>query len=77
MPNAEHGPGCKKELPVGGTEWLHIRSSAKRIKNGRLDTEVIVMDEAGDVVCLSRHVAMVVEASRNYSNREYEWDTKL
>lgn len=67
----------KKLLPEEGVEWLHIRSSAKRIKNGRLDAEVIVMDETGDIICLSRHVAMVVDASRNYANRDYKATEKL
>jgi acyl-coenzyme A thioesterase PaaI-like protein len=47
----------KKALPEEGVEWLFARVRAKRIKNGRFDLEVIILDETGDVVAL-RYVSL-------------------
>ncbi|KDN64305.1 hypothetical protein CSUB01_08110 [Colletotrichum sublineola] len=59
----------KKALPEEGAEWLFIRSMAKVVRNGRLDLEVTVLDQSGDVVALSTHVNMVLPAERNLSER--------
>jgi len=59
----------KKSLPEEGVEFLFVRTQAKQIKNGRLDLEVTVWDEQGDVVVLSHHVCLVVSASRNTAQR--------
>ncbi|KAI1810397.1 thioesterase-like superfamily-domain-containing protein [Poronia punctata] len=59
----------KKVLPPEGVEWLHVRVLMKQIKNGRYDYEVVVFDEAEEVVALSHHVALVVDGSRNTAAR--------
>lgn len=59
----------KKALPAEGVEWLFVRVRAKQVKNGRYDLEVIIMDEQGDLVALSNHVVMVMDASRNLAKR--------
>lgn len=59
----------KKALPEEGVEWLFARVRAKQVKNGRYDLEVIIMDENGELVALSNHVVMVMNASRNLANR--------
>jgi len=61
----------KKALPEEGVEWLFVRVEAKKIKNGRLDLEVILTDETGDIVALSHHVSLVVSADRNWSERSH------
>lgn len=61
----------KKALPEEGVEWLFIRSMAKVIQNGRLDLEVIVLDQSGDVVALSNHVNMILSAERNLKERSH------
>ncbi|GKT56673.1 thioesterase family protein [Colletotrichum tofieldiae] len=61
----------KKALPEEGAEWLFIRSMAKVIRNGRLDLEVIILDQSGDVVALSTHVNMVLSAERNLKERSH------
>ncbi|OHF00694.1 hypothetical protein CORC01_04011 [Colletotrichum orchidophilum] len=61
----------KKALPEEGAEWLFIRTMAKVIRNGRLDLEVIVLDQTGDVVALSTHVNMVLPAERNLKERSH------
>lgn len=43
----------KKALPEEGIDWLFLRATAKQIKNGRFDLEIVVLDESGDVVALS------------------------
>ncbi len=60
----------KKALPPEGAEWLFVRVRSKVIKNGRMDLDIMVMDESGDVVALSQHVALVLSAERNMNRRE-------
>ncbi|KAI1655136.1 thioesterase-like superfamily-domain-containing protein [Daldinia decipiens] len=59
----------KKALPAEGVEWLFSRVRAKLIKNGRMDIEVIIADETGEVVALSHHVVLIVDAERNMAAR--------
>ncbi|KAM5356822.1 hypothetical protein ACJ41O_003468 [Fusarium nematophilum] len=60
----------KKPLPVEGEEWLRIRVAAKVVRGGRYDAEVVVFDQSGDVVALSNHVALAVDAERNFGRIE-------
>ncbi|KAI9670355.1 MAG: hypothetical protein M1817_004398 [Caeruleum heppii] len=59
----------KKALPEEGVEWLFARVRAKQIQNGRLDLEVVILDETGDIVALSHHVSFILSASRNLAAR--------
>lgn len=59
----------KKPLPEEGVEWLFVRVDTKQIKNGRMDIEVVILDEMGDIVALSQHVALAVDSSRNLAAR--------
>ena len=43
---------------------------AKKIEKGRMDLEVEVRDEGGEVVALSQHVALILGAERNMRGRE-------
>lgn len=65
----------KKALPEEGVEWLFARVETKQIRNGRMDIEVVILDEGGDLVALSHHVALVVSAERNIAARKR--DTKI
>lgn len=60
----------KKSLPTEGVEWLFLRTMARKIHNGRLDLQVMILDEDGDLVALASHVNMVLSASRNLAKRE-------
>ena len=60
----------KKPLPEEGVEWLFVRVETKRIRNGRMDLEVVILDESGDIVALSQHVALAVGFERNVSARK-------
>lgn len=55
----------KKSLPEEGVEWLFARVSTKQIKNGRMDIDLVIMDEEGDIVATSTHVALAVDVGRN------------
>ncbi|PMD24832.1 hypothetical protein NA56DRAFT_642645 [Hyaloscypha hepaticicola] len=60
----------KKVLPEEGVEWLFVRVEAKQIKNGRMDLEIVIMDEGGELVALSHHVAFALGAERNLAKRK-------
>lgn len=49
--------GIKKTLLLKGVEFLFSRVRAKRIKNERIDLEVTILDEGGNIVAMSSHVA--------------------
>lgn len=59
----------KKVLPPEGVEWLFVRVRSKQIKHGRMDLEVVIMDEGGDVIALSQHVSLIVGSERNVAQR--------
>ena len=40
------------------------------IKNGRIDLEVVILDEGGNIVALSQHVTLVLGAERNLAERK-------
>jgi hypothetical protein len=60
----------KKALPAEGVDWLFVRVDTKQIKNGRLDLDIVILDEAGEIVALSQHVALVVGSERNFAGRK-------
>ena len=66
----------KKALPVEGVEFLFVRVRAKAIKCGRLDLEVVILDEEGDIVALSHQVSLILDASRNMAARGSESDKR-
>ena len=55
----------KKALPEEGVDWLFLRVRAKKIKNGRMDLDIVVLDEEGDLVAISNHVCLILSAERN------------
>lgn len=61
----------KRALPEEGAEWLFVRSSAKVIQNGRLDLEVIILDQHHNVVALGNHVTIIVSAERSLKERSH------
>lgn len=60
----------KKNLPACGVDWLFSRIRTKQIKNGRYDLSITILDEQGDLVCLSQHVCLAVSAQRNLKARQ-------
>ena len=67
----------KKALTEEGVEWLFSRVITKQIKNGRSDIDITIMDEQGDIVALSQHVALVVGTERNLSVRNNSSTSKI
>jgi hypothetical protein len=59
----------QKLLPSDGVTWLFLRVESKQIRNGRLDLEITVLDEEGEIVALSNHVSLVLSANRNLSEK--------
>ena len=59
----------KKALPEEGLEWLQLRVQSKQVRNGRLDLEVLLLDEHGDLVALSNHVNLILGSERNLAKR--------
>lgn len=55
----------KKLLPDEGVEWLFVRTEARKIEQGRLDLQVSIMGQEGELVALASHVNLVLSASRN------------
>ncbi|OJD14054.1 hypothetical protein AJ78_05560 [Emergomyces pasteurianus Ep9510] len=60
----------KKKLPAEGVEWLYSRVQTKVLKDGRMDLDLVVLDEQGEVVAVSNHVALIVSAQRNIGPRK-------
>lgn len=60
----------KKHLPDAGLEWLFLRAITKQIKNGRMDIDIMILDEDGEIVALSHHIALVLDAKRNLAERK-------
>lgn len=59
----------KKALHSEGVEWLFVRVRAKQIQNGRMDLEVVILDESAEIVALSQHVTLILSAERNMAER--------
>lgn len=55
----------KKLPPPGGWKWLFVRIEAGVIKNGRFDINVTICNEDKEIVAISRHVAVILDATRN------------
>ncbi|KAJ1327440.1 thioesterase family protein [Microdochium nivale] len=61
----------KKALPAAGpgAEWLCMRVEAKQIMRGRLDIEVVILDEEDKLVAICHHVNLIVGGERNLKKR--------
>lgn len=59
----------KKVLPPEGVEWLFVRIQPKNVRNGKMDLEVIIMNDIGEIIALSNHVVLLVGTDRNLAAR--------
>lgn len=50
----------KKVLPPEGGRWLFLRAQLKKIQNGRLDAEIVVLDEKLEMVAISHQISRIV-----------------
>ena len=60
----------KRKIPDDGMKWIRSRVTAKEVRNGRYDAEVLMFSEGGELLAISNHVAMAVDIERNYSGRD-------
>ena len=51
----------KRNLPAEGTRWLFSRSRARQISDGKMDNEVIILDEGGRLVAIVQQVHQLIE----------------
>ena len=54
----------KQRLPTEGVRWLFSRCRARKIQNGRMDNEIVILNEQGQLVALLQQVHQLVELSR-------------
>jgi hypothetical protein len=55
----------KRRLPPEGVDWLFVRAMAGEIRDGRLDLQVVVLDQSGNLVAFSSHITLILSADRN------------
>ena len=51
----------KQRLPPEGVKWLFSRCRAKQIQNGRMDNEIVILDEHGQLIALVQQVHQLVD----------------
>ena len=54
----------KKRLSSRGARWLFTRSRARRIAGGRMDNEVYILDDEGDLVAIMQLVHMIIKLEK-------------
>ncbi|KAK0742571.1 thioesterase-like superfamily-domain-containing protein [Apiosordaria backusii] len=60
----------KRLLPeTKGVEWLRLRMQSKEIRNGRLDLEVLITGEKGELIAVSNQVNLILGSERNTGGR--------
>ncbi|KAL8795741.1 MAG: hypothetical protein Q9195_001792 [Heterodermia aff. obscurata] len=67
----------KKTLPSDGAEFLFVRIRSKTIKKGRMDIELVILDEDGDLVASSTHVALILGSERNLKRSGQNGESKI
>lgn len=67
----------KKLLPSEGVKWLFLRARARQIKNGRMDTEVTILDENMELVVLSHQISAVIDLAGGKRREQWLATTKL
>ena len=65
-------PEASGETDAGvlGVEWLFVRVSAHVIKNGRMDLQIVVLDQPFDPVAISTLAGLIIGTERNLAGRE-------
>lgn len=59
----------KTAIPEEGLDWFAVRVQSKLIKDGKFDIDVMVRDQAGNVVALSQQVQMILSMERNAAKK--------
>ena len=70
-PTLSYNLEVKKAPPSEkGWQWLFLRIETRQVKHGRFDLDVVILDEDGDLVALSKHTALIVSVARNHKTIE-------
>ena len=67
----------KKALPSEGAEFLFVRVRSKKIKNGRMDVDLVILDEDGDLIASSTHVVLILGSDRNLKRSGQNGKSKI
>ena len=67
----------KKTLPSEGAEFLFVRTRSKKIESGRMDIELVIVDEDGDLVASSTHVVLILGTERNLKRNGLNGKSKI
>ncbi|OBT70067.1 hypothetical protein VE03_00445 [Pseudogymnoascus sp. 23342-1-I1] len=62
----------KRRLPREGQEWVFTRAAARMMEGGRIDLDVTLCDHNMDVLCLSHHTVMALDAGRKFTGGRKE-----
>ena len=54
----------KRLLPMEGTKWLFMRVTTRSLLNDRMDYDVVLIDEHGELLAGTHHVAQVIRIGR-------------
>lgn len=54
------GLEMKRVLPPEGVQWVFLRAQIKKIENGRLDAEIVILNEKLELVALSHQISRIV-----------------
>lgn len=69
-PNVTINIDLKARLPPEGAECLHLRVVTRMLRGSRVDLDVLILDQKGELVSTSTQVALVVAGSRNIKGRQ-------
>ena len=59
----------KRLLPASGVKWLFLRARAKHIENSVMTMDVVILDEAMQLVLLSQQLCHIIDLSRAKSSK--------
>ncbi|KAF9886355.1 hypothetical protein FE257_011500 [Aspergillus nanangensis] len=54
-----------KKPAVSGDEWLYTQTVIKAVRDGRMDVQVVVLDQAGELVAVATQANLILSADRN------------
>ncbi len=54
------GLEMKRVLPPEGVQWVFLRAQIKKIENGRLDAEILILNEKLELVALGHQISRIV-----------------
>lgn len=67
----------KRRLPAEGLRFVFMRTTTKMLLDGRMDTDLTVLDEDMEIVCTSCRVLLVLETGRKFKKDKVSTLTNL